>query len=230
MPELNLMQTIAVWAIPVLFAITLHEVAHGWVALSFGDRTAQMLGRLSLNPVRHIDPVGTVILPLMLTLMKTGFLFGWAKPVPVNYSNLKHPKRDMAIVALAGPVSNLLMLIGWAAVLKATMQVAADEGVVLGLRYMAVAGININIILMVLNMLPLPPLDGGRVLTGVLPHRAALAFSRIEPFGFVILILMMISGVLGAVLQWPMALCYGLTLQLFGIDPAMFFSLFQQIA
>jgi Zn-dependent protease len=229
MPELNLMQTIAVWAIPVLFAITLHEVAHGWVALSFGDRTAQMLGRLSLNPVRHIDPVGTVILPLMLMAFG-GFLFGWAKPVPVNYGNLKHPKRDMAIVAIAGPLTNLLMLLGWAAVLRISFMATGEDGVLLGIRYMAVAGVSINIGLMVLNMLPLPPLDGGRVLAGLLPHRAAQAYSRIEPYGLVILILAMMSGVLGAVMSWPMALCYGLTLQLFGIDPAMFFSLFQQIA
>jgi Zn-dependent protease len=229
MPEMNLIQTISVWAIPVLFAITLHEVAHGWVALSFGDRTAQMLGRLSLNPVRHIDTVGTVILPLMLMTFG-GFLFGWAKPVPVNYSNLKNPKRDMAIVAVAGPLTNLLMLIGWAAALRFSFLSPAEEGVILGIRYMAVAGISINIGLMVLNMLPLPPLDGGRVVAGLLPHRAALAYSRIEPYGLVILILGMISGVLGAVMSWPMAVCYGLTLQLFGIDPATFFALFQQIA
>jgi len=226
--ELNPLQILAVWALPVLFAITLHEVAHGWVARWFGDHTAASLGRLSLNPINHVDPVGTVIVPLMMMFFG-GFLFGWAKPVPVNYGNLRRPKRDMAIVAAAGPLSNLLMLLGWAMLLRAS-DGFGESGMVTGLRYMAVAGISINISLMVLNLLPLPPLDGGRVMTGLLPLRAAIAFSRIEPYGLMILLLAMASGVLNQVLGPPLMLCYGLTLALFGIDPAQFFSLYRQIA
>ncbi len=207
-PDLNLVQTIAVWALPVLFAITLHEVAHGWVARYFGDRTAEMMGRLSLNPIRHVDPIGTIVVPAVL-LVLGGFLFGWARPVPVNYSNLRHPKRDMAIVAAAGPVSNLLMGLAWAVILKLTTLVSAESGIVLGLRYMAQAGITINAVLMVLNLLPLPPLDGGRVMTGLLPTRAAISFSRIEPYGLFILLALMASGVLSRILYPPLVLVQG---------------------
>jgi Zn-dependent protease len=215
--ELNLVQTIAVWALPVLFAITLHEVAHGWVAKAFGDRTAESMGRLSLNPIRHVDPVGTIIVPAVL-LVLGGFLFGWAKPVPVNYANLRHPKRDMAIVAAAGPVSNFVMGLGWAIVLKLTTLVSAESGIVLGLRYMAQAGITINAVLMVLNLLPLPPLDGGRVMAGLLPTRAAIAFSRIEPYGLLILVALMVSGVLGRILHPPLLLVQGLLCGMVGLS------------
>ena len=200
MLELTLAQKIAVWVLPVLLAITVHEVSHGWVARHFGDQTASMLGRLSLNPLRHIDPVGTVLVPgLMLFL--TGFVFGWAKPVPVDARNLRHPRRDMAWVAAAGPFANLCMALGWA--------LLAQVGSVIGgwaggpLVYMAVAGIFINTILMVLNLLPLPPLDGGRVAVGVLPAHLARPLARIEPYGIWILLALLFTGLLGATL-WPM--------------------------
>lgn len=197
--ELSLVQKIAIWIVPVLLAITVHEVAHGWVASRLGDRTALMLGRLTLNPLKHVDPVGTILIPGMLLLLKAGFIFGYAKPVPVDWRNLRHPKRDMAIVAAAGPLTNLLMATGWALLVRAGY-LLGDTGV--ALIFMGVAGVFINTILMVLNLLPLPPLDGGRVLTGLLPGRWAWYFSRIEPYGFFILIGLLVTGVLGIIL-WP---------------------------
>ena len=210
--QFSLIQTVAIWALPVLFAITLHEVAHGWVARALGDRTAEMMGRLSLNPIKHVDPIGTVVVPVIL-LALGGFLFGWAKPVPVNFSNLRHPKRDMAIVAAAGPMSNLAMGLAWAGLLRLTMFFPADSGAMLGLRYMASAGITINAVLMVLNLIPLPPLDGGRVMAGLLPRDASIAYSRIEPYGLLILVALMASGVLGKImylpLMWVQTFIYG---------------------
>jgi Zn-dependent protease len=200
MLDLSLVQKISIWVIPVILGITVHEVAHGWVARKLGDNTAFMLGRLTLNPLKHIDPMGTILIPAMLLLFQTGFIFGYAKPVPINWKNLSHPKRDMALVAAAGPMANLLMAIGWALLLRLGM-VLGDSG--LSLVYMGVAGISINGILMVLNLLPLPPLDGGRVLTGLLPGPMAYKFSRIEPYGFFILIGLLVTGVLGTVL-WPL--------------------------
>lgn len=197
--ELSLVQKIAIWIVPVLLAITVHEVAHGWVASRLGDRTALMLGRLTLNPLKHVDPVGTILIPGMLLLLKAGFIFGYAKPVPVDWRNLRHPKRDMAIVAAAGPLTNLLMATGWALLVRVGY-LLGDTGV--ALIFMGVAGVFINTILMVLNLLPLPPLDGGRVLTGLLPGRWAWYFSRIEPYGFFILIGLLVTGVLGIIL-WP---------------------------
>lgn len=214
MLELSLSQKIAVWALPVLFAITVHEVAHGWVARRLGDPTAFMMGRLTLNPLKHIDPVGTVLVPLVFLLLPGNFIFGWAKPVPVTWQNLRNPKRDMALVALAGPVSNLLMAIGWGVVAKlGYLLMDALPFAALPMVYMGSAGILINLILMVLNLLPLPPLDGGRVVTGILPGPLAYRFSRIEPFGFVILLALLFTGVLGQVL-WP--LVQGLTRLLHG--------------
>lgn len=198
--ELSLVQKIAIWIVPVLLAITVHEVAHGWVASRLGDRTALMLGRLTLNPFKHVDPVGTILIPGLLLLLRAGFVFGYAKPVPVDWRNLHHPKRDMAIVAAAGPLTNLLMAIGWALLIRIG-HLLGDSG--LALIFMGVAGIYINTILMVLNLLPLPPLDGGRVLTGLLPGRWAWYFSRIEPYGFMILIALMITNILGMIL-WPL--------------------------
>ena len=204
--ELNIVQVIAIYAIPVVLAITLHEAAHGYVAMRFGDMTAYAAGRVSLNPIRHIDPVGTVALPLaLLALAKVfgggGMLFGWAKPVPVNFANLRHPKRDMFWVAAAGPLSNLAMALLWA--ISAKISVAfAGQYFALPLALMSAAGVFINVIFMVLNLLPLPPLDGGRILVSLLPHRLAYKFSRLEPYGFVILIVLLFTGVLSVVL-WP---------------------------
>ena len=200
MLDLSLVQKIAIWVVPVLLGITVHEVAHGWIATKLGDNTAFMLGRLTLNPLKHVDPMGTILIPGMLLLLQAGFIFGYAKPVPINWKNLRHPKRDMALVAAAGPVANLFMAIGWALLLRLGMSLG-DSG--MALVYMGVAGITINAILMMLNLLPLPPLDGGRVLTGLLPGPLAYKFSRIEPYGFFILIGLLVTGVLGMIL-WPL--------------------------
>ena len=199
MLELSLIQKIAIWVVPVVLGITVHEVAHGWIARKLGDNTAFMLGRLTLNPLKHIDPMGTILIPGMLLLLQAGFIFGYAKPVPINWRNLRRPKRDMALVAAAGPGANLLMAIAWGLLIRLGLSLG-EPGI--ALIYMGVAGITINIILMVLNLLPLPPLDGGRVMTGLLPGPWAYQFSRIEPYGFFILIGLLVTGVLGMVL-WP---------------------------
>lgn len=203
--ELHLVQIIAIYALPVIFAITLHEAAHGYVARHFGDMTAYLEGRVSLNPLRHIDPFGTIALPLILLaltkLFGGGIIFGWAKPVPVNFANLRHPKRDMLWVAAAGPLSNLAMALIWALVLKLGLSMPGST-FALPLALMGAAGVFFNIIIMVLNLVPLPPLDGGRILVSLLPHRLAWHVARIEPYGFLILIALLFTGVLGAML-WP---------------------------
>jgi Zn-dependent protease len=201
MEELSIAQRIAIWILPVLFAITVHEVAHGWIALRLGDHTAQSMGRLTLNPINHIDPIGTVLVPGLLLLFG-GVVFGWAKPVPVSWERLNNPKRDMALVALAGPMANLAMAILWACVLHIGVASASVFPVIgIPLAYMGVAGMFINAILMMLNLLPLPPLDGGRVLVGLLPGRLAYTVSRIEPYGFFILLGLLFTGLLVYVLQ-----------------------------
>jgi Zn-dependent protease len=202
MLQVSTVQQIAAWVMPVLLAITVHETAHGWVARRFGDKTAAMLGRLTLNPIKHIDPVGTILVPALMLLLPGGFVFGWAKPVPVDWRNFKHPKRDMAWVAVAGPVSNLLMALLWALAARAALGMSADNWIALPLLFMGVAGIFINTILMVLNLLPLPPLDGGRVVTGLLPAPYAYQFARIEPYGFFILVALLVTGVL-SIVMWP---------------------------
>jgi len=218
MLDFSLPQKIAIWALPVLFAITVHEVAHGFVARRLGDRTAQMLGRLTLNPLKHIDPIGTVLVPLVMLLLPGGFLFGWAKPVPVDYRNLGNPKRDMAIVAAAGPLSNLVMAIGWVLLLRLsvtflnTLPWAAQP-----LFFMAQAGVAINLILMVLNLVPVPPLDGGRVLTGLLPNPQAARFAALEPYGLMIVLALLFTGVLGRLLQPAIGLFNELLLTLVGL-------------
>jgi Zn-dependent protease len=191
-------QLISVLVVPVLFAIVVHEVAHGWVAKLLGDPTAQRLGRLTLNPLKHIDPIGTILVPGLLVLFRTGFVFGWAKPVPITWENLRHPKRDMAIVAAAGPAANLLMALFWAVLVKISF-LLPDTAAWFGepLRYMGLGGILANVLLMVFNLLPLPPLDGGRVAVGLLPGPLAWQLSRVEPYGFFILIGLMMTGVLG---------------------------------
>lgn len=190
-------QLIAVSILPVLFAITVHEVAHGWAAKHLGDPTAQRLGRLTLNPIKHVDPVGTILVPGLLLLLKTGFVFGWAKPVPVTWSNLRHPRRDMVLVAAAGPAANLLMAFLWGAVAKvATLMPETARWAAEPLLYMGGLGVLFNVLLMVFNLLPLPPLDGGRVAVGLLPGRWGWALSRVEPYGFFILIGLMVTGLL----------------------------------
>lgn len=200
----EIVQGIAIYALPVILAITMHEAAHGYMAKKFGDLTAFNAGRISLNPARHIDLVGTILVPLTLFILSkltigAGFLFGWAKPVPVNFTNLRHPKRDMLWVAAAGPGANLLMAFFWALMIKLAL-IMPESSYAKPLALMGIAGIEINVILMVLNLLPLPPLDGGRMTVSLLPHRLAYQFSRIEPYGFMILLVLLFSGVLGAII------------------------------
>ncbi len=195
------MYGLAIWAIPVVFAITLHEVAHGWVANKLGDSTARMLGRLSLNPVKHVDPVGTIAVPAFLLLVSSPVLFGWAKPVPVNFRNLKNYRRDMVMVAAAGPGANLLMAIGWMSLLAILYHAGAESPVGVGFQNMAKAGISINLVLMVFNLLPIPPLDGGRVLSGLLPSSLSRYFDLIEPYGLFIVLGLLYFGVLNQVVM-----------------------------
>ena len=200
----DLLYTIAIWAVPVLFAITLHEAAHGWVASKLGDPTARQLGRITMNPIKHIDPIGTIVVPLVLVTL-SGFIIGWAKPVPVDPRHFKQPLLDMALVALAGPVSNFIMACCWALMITLSTGVLADTSMAIHLAQMGQAGMIINIILMVLNMLPIPPLDGGRVLAGVLPTNVALSYMRIEPYGMWIILALLMTGILGKIL-WPIVL------------------------
>lgn len=213
MDDWNLIQKIAIYALPVLLAITVHEAAHGYAARHFGDRTAEMLGRLTLNPLKHIDPIGTVLIPA-IALALGGFLFGWAKPVPVDTRNLRQPKRDMLWVAAAGPAANLLMAIGWVLMLKLA---AGFEGssYQAPLNFMAQAGIHINVILLVLNLLPLPPLDGGRILLSLLPHRTAHTLAQVEPYGMFILIGLMVTGLLAVIMQPLLRATFGMLAWLF---------------
>ncbi|MGH6612062.1 MAG: site-2 protease family protein [Burkholderiaceae bacterium] len=193
----NVMQTIAVYAIPVLFAITVHEASHGYVARMFGDNTAYVLGRVTLNPIKHIDPIGTIVLPLGMALF-TPFIFGWAKPVPVDWNSLRHPKRDMIWVAAAGPGVNLVMAILWAILFSLLTMFGVQE------RFfyeVAQAGVSVNLVIMALNLLPIPPLDGGRIVAGLLPRKLSNAYSRIEPFGLFIIVGLLVTGALSVVLQ-----------------------------
>ena len=191
---------IAVFAVPVLLAVTLHEVAHGYAALRLGDATARDLGRLSLNPLRHVDPIGTVVVPALLVALG-GWVFGWAKPVPVNPSRFRQPRQDMALVALAGPLANLAMGVAWALVVRFALVYHDGLGALAQpLAAMGFAGIVINTVLLVLNLLPLPPLDGGRVLVGVLPARGAAAVARLEPFGLAVIVVLLFSGLLAQIM------------------------------
>jgi Zn-dependent protease len=196
--ELTIVQKIAVYALPILFAITVHEAAHGYAAKYFGDLTAEKLGRITLNPLKHIDPFGTILLPA-LTVMLGGILFGWAKPVPVNFANLKNPKKDMFWVAAAGPASNFVMAIFWALMLNYANY--APNTAVNFLAEMSLAGISINLVLMVLNLLPMPPLDGGRIAVSLLPTPMAIQLARLEQYGFIILIVLMFTGILGKIIS-----------------------------
>jgi len=196
--------TIAVWALPILFAITLHEAAHGWVANKLGDPTAKSRGRITINPLKHIDPVGTIVVPLFLAMVSP-FVMGWAKPVPVEPRYFKSPLLDMALVAVAGPVSNFIMACCWAAFILLADTLVSPSSFLVFLAEMGKNGIIINIVLMVLNLLPIPPLDGGRVVAGVLPPSLAIPFMQLERFGMVIVLLLLVSGVLGKIM-WPVVL------------------------
>jgi len=203
--------TIVLWAVPVVFAITLHEAAHGYVARMFGDHTAWMLGRVTLNPVKHIDPVGTLLVPGLLFVASAItkaplFIFGWAKPVPVNFGNLRNPKRDMFWVAGAGPFANFAMAIAWALLFKIALPGAAFASE--GMREMASAGVQVNLMLMALNLLPILPLDGGRIAVSLLPHSLAMRYARLEPYGFMVVILLLATGILSYLMAPLMAVGY----------------------
>jgi Zn-dependent protease len=199
--DANIIQKITVYAIPLIFAITLHEAAHAYAARHFGDATAYMLGRMTLNPLKHIDPVWTILVPI-LTMLFSPLIFGAAKPVPVNFGALRNPKRDMIWVAAAGPAANLAMMVAWALIGKIAISLPAS-GPIVFLALMAEAGIFVNALLMAFNLFPLLPLDGGRILVGLLPNRMAYAFSRTEPYGMFILIGLILTGVLGK-FMWPL--------------------------
>jgi Zn-dependent protease len=190
-----IVQTVTLYAIPVLFAITLHEAAHGYVARHFGDPTAWQLGRVTLNPVKHIDPLGTIAMPLLLYFATAGaFLFGYAKPVPVNFGRLRNPKRDMIWVALAGPASNLVQAIAWVLLVYVLIATGVSERFWLD---MGRAGVTVNLVMFAFNLFPLPPLDGGRILVGLLPWKQAVAVSRVEPYGFFIVMALVVTGLVG---------------------------------
>lgn len=214
MDELSLVQKVVVWALPVIFAITLHEAAHGWMANKLGDPTAKMLGRITVNPIKHIDPLGTVVVPIVLLILG-GFVFGWAKAVPITTQNFKNPSRDMAIVAVAGPASNFIMALFWAMLLKTGLLVQATQPEIgQFLFYSGVAGVTINLVLLVLNLLPIPPLDGSRVLSAFLPKKWAWYYLRYENYGFFVLLALLFLGILtplilgpfSAIQQWMYAL------------------------
>lgn len=202
MDTARLIQEIAIYALPVLFAITVHEAAHGYAARRLGDDTAWRLGRVTLNPMSHIDPIGTVLMPLMLYFATSGaFLFGYAKPVPVRFGNLNHPKRDMVWVALAGPASNFVQALAWGVLFYALLFLGVEEPF---FQQMCKAGVGVNISLFVLNLFPLPPLDGGRILVGLLPLRSAMAVSRVEPYGFFIVMGLIIAGIFETIWMRPL--------------------------
>ena len=208
----NLIQTVTLYAIPVLLAITLHEAAHGYAAKHFGDNTAYMLGRVTLNPLPHIDPVGTILMPLILYVATSGaFLFGYAKPVPVRFGNLRNPKRDMIWVALAGPGSNFFQAVVWGALLYIFKGMNVAEPFLIE---MAQGGVLVNVVMCVFNLFPLPPLDGGRILVGLLPYRQAMLVSRVEPYGFFIVMALVLAGVVSNLWLRPLM---GLTFQLINL-------------
>ncbi len=226
--ELSSIQLFAIWVLPVVFAITVHEAAHGYAAHYFGDNTARAQGRLSLNPLKHLDWVGTVAVPVLMIAF-TGFAFGWAKPVPIDGRNLKNPRKDMIWIALAGPLSNLLMGVFWAVVLRFCLLFELENMALLFIIFTAVAGIMINTILMVLNLLPLPPLDGSRVLSGLLPIRLALSYNKLEPYGFFIIVALMLMGVLGYMMNPFINLSLTFLADISGISTALMASFLETI-
>lgn len=229
--ELSLIQKIAIFALPVIFAITLHEAAHGYVARYFGDMTAASLGRITANPLKHIDLVGTILVPLFILISSKllgggAILFGWAKPVPVNFSRLRRPKQDMLWVAAAGPGMNLVMAIFWGLVIQVGYVLGSGFASV-PMMLMGAAGVFINVILMALNLLPLPPLDGGRIAVSLLPVKLAIQFSRLEPYGLFILLGLLFTGILGTIL-WPLISFFiGVVAVLTGLDAAQLARLIQ---
>lgn len=219
MNELSLLQRIIVWILPVVFAITVHEVAHGWIAKKYGDNTADSQGRLTLNPIKHIDLLGTIIIPSLLLITGTGFIFGWAKPVPVDPRNFKNPRADMAVVALAGPVSNILMAIFWALIARVGMTIGSGAAMVAEpLIYTGIAGISINLVLALVNLLPIPPLDGSRILSGLLPNYWAWQYNKLERFGFIILLLLLSTNILGTILAYPLFIAQQLFFSIAGLS------------
>jgi len=212
--DLTIIQKFAAYSLPIIFAITVHEAAHGYAAKYFGDMTAFHLKRISLNPIRHIDPMGTIVLPALLFFLQAGFIFGWAKPVPVNFSNLRNPKKDMLWVALAGPGANLIMAIFWTIIYSNQLFFPDMAQSFIGV--MAIAGIQINIVLMVLNLLPLPPLDGGRVAVSLLPYPWSGKLAGLERYGFFILIFLLATGILGAILSPLIRVSQNVILTIFG--------------
>lgn len=204
----NIIQTVAIYALPVLFAITVHEAAHGYVAKYFGDNTAWALGRVTLNPLKHIDPVGTIVMPLVLYIATSGtFLFGYAKPVPVQFGRLRNPKRHMIWVALAGPVANLIQALIWGILFYLLRGAGLTEPFFIK---MCQAGLLVNVVMFVFNLFPLPPLDGGRILVGLLPYRQAMLVSRIEPWGFFVVMALILTGVISKIWMQPlMSATYG---------------------
>lgn len=202
MPEFTFVQQLCIWILPVLLAITIHEGAHAYVAYQCGDTTAKMFGRLSLNPLRHIDPIGTVLMPLVVGILtQFNFVIGFAKPVPINWNQLRHPRRDMILVALAGPCANFVMAFLWAACLKLSTFLHPEINTIgLFLLFTARAGIIINLVLAFLNLIPIPPLDGSKVIGNLLSYKASLAYSKLEPYGFFILLILLFTGLLGKIL------------------------------
>ena len=215
--QFSLPQMIVLWGIPLLFAITIHEVAHGWVAFRLGDPTAKILGRLTLNPIKHIDPVGTILLPA-LTIWLGGIIFGWAKPVPITWRNLRNKRRDMALVAVAGPMANLLMAFTWAAIAKFGLYLELQH-ITAGVVFDAMGkiGLYVNAILLVLNLLPIQPLDGGRVVSSLLPGKISYYYDKTEPYGLFILLFLIVTGVLGFILMNPVEMLVTFVRQLYGI-------------
>ncbi len=222
-------QKITIWILPVLFAVALHEAAHAWMADKKGDSTARMLGRLTFNPIKHIDPVGTIIVPVLMVVL-TGFAFGWAKPVPVDARNLRNPKKDMMWVAAAGPVSNFLQALFWAVFLNiSVMFFDGRSSISLFFLLMPIAGITINVILGVLNLLPIPPLDGGRIMSGLLSPRASMQYSKIEPYGFFIIIALMLTGILSYIIFPVIAVFLMVLSSISGLDIEVFYRLLNAI-
>jgi len=217
--QLTSIQTVSIWILPILFAVTVHEAAHGYVAYLLGDKTASVLGRLTLNPAKHIDVFGTIVVPITLLLFNIGVILGWAKPVPVNAYNFNNPRRDMALVALAGPSSNFVMAIIWAAITKgSTILLVHNFPGALAIHFMGAAGISINLMLMILNLLPIPPLDGSHIIAGILPRAIAVGYERIAPYGFFILLALLYLRIIDIIMVPAIQFLYSFISALFGLS------------